>query len=320
MRRIALFMSACLLWTPCGGIHAQKGADSTATGIGASRAVEDSSAAKDDPASWTRPVFSYDPQGKRDPFNSLVPGEKPDEQKIKGLFNYEKGTLRGIVNAGNETYALVIDGDNYAHVLRENDPVYGGRVTKITGDAVYLHIVEYGRAMSIVLRMEAERKTVRSGDESEGALRRPGIMVTYGDGASGKNTISVEDVVLPSPAVRTVEESWFGSSLRSGGGLQGAHLLVGPPGGASVQLPQLFRWTKAADDSIYDVIISQDADFSHPVFVRRGLAVPSLLIDAGAGLQDGGTFFWKVTATDRTRNRTDSRNTLSFTIVPETSR
>ena len=152
--------------------------DACAQQKAASPAPSDSVETADDLASFSRTQPVYDPEGKRDPFGSLVPKEEEEGKKIKGLLNYEKAQLKGIVKTESDTYALVMDADNFGHVLREGYMVYGGYVTAITEDSVYLHIVKYGRALSIILRLETSKSTIVTEEAGEIVVKKPGINVT----------------------------------------------------------------------------------------------------------------------------------------------
>lgn len=285
-------------------------------------AAVDSTEAKEDPLAYTRPVFTYDPGGKRDPFNSLVPRESKEEKKIKGLFNYEKATLKGIVNTDRGACALVVDGDGYSHVLRKNDRVFGGFVTDITDGAVYLHIVQYGRSMTIILRMETVRQTVRASDQGLSVMKRPGIDLSFGPATGSGDIVPVEDVVVPSLETRTVEDIWFGpvSGESAPSGESGVSTLIAPPDSAVVLLPQVFRWTRAEGDSLYTVVFSEDREFTTQLVVREGLTGTNCLLDRDAGLEPGKQYYWKVIALKRSGKWINSRNHLSFMITEPSDR
>lgn len=281
----------------------------------AAKAKEDSIAAAD-PLNYTRPVYNYSPGGRRDPFESLVQEENKDEKKIKGLFNYEKGSLRGIIRSDDGVYAMAVDGDNYSYVLRENDPVFGGYVTKITDDAVQLHIVKYGRAMTIILRMETAKKTILASEEDESVVRRPGITVSWGADHDSAAVMSVGDVSVPSLDTKMIDEVWFGAGKRSGENADGSspYLLLSPPDNAEIQLPIALRWTKSPLDSLYTLIISRDKDFRTPLLVKEGIVGSTFLLDSNPVLESGRVFFWKVIALHKSGEKFNSRNVLSFRI------
>lgn len=85
-------------------------------------------------------TYRYDPQGRRDPFRSLIgpapklePGQRPpgtrgfliDEMRLQGIF-----TTRHGLNA------MVSGPDNKGHLLRVGDKVLDGEVIRITKTAV----------------------------------------------------------------------------------------------------------------------------------------------------------------------------------------
>jgi hypothetical protein len=80
--------------------------------------------------------FSYDPAGRRDPFESLVKsgplnaeGERP--RGIAGMLIAEIA-LRGIIeDRGGEPAALFNGSDNRGYTLRVGDVVYDGRILEI---------------------------------------------------------------------------------------------------------------------------------------------------------------------------------------------
>jgi hypothetical protein len=298
--------------------------DSTTEGLkaGSKTAAGDSSKAEENPLTYTRPVFIYDRGGKRDPFNSLVPPSIKEEKKIKGLFNYEKAALKGIVQTGSGAYALVVDGDNYAHVLRKNDQVFGGYVTDITDDSVFLHIVKYGRAMSIILRMETAKQTMRSSEEGLNLMKRPGINLSFEPGAASGNIVPVEDVVVPSLDTRTVEDTWFGPDTGAGepADTSGASILISPPNASEILLPQVFRWTKAEGDSLSTLVFSEDEKFTSQLVVKEGLTGTTYLLETNPGLNPGTLYYWEIIALKRSGKWVHSRNHLSFRITESSNR
>jgi hypothetical protein len=269
------------------------------------------------PLKFSRPTYIYNSGGKRDPFGSLVPEQVKEDQKIKGLFNYEKATLQGIVNTDSSRYAFVIDGDKYGHVLREGDKVLGGNVTQITADAVYFHIVKYSRPMTIIMRLEAARSTIISKEEEDIVVRKPGINLSYETGSTPSKTISIENVVVPSLNTKTVEEVWFGGEAKKAEEpiAEGINTLFDPPDNASIGLPHLFRWTKSPDDSLYTLIICGDRDFTTPLLVKEGLNTSSFLMEENTSLPFNRTLYWKIMVTYKSGKIASSLNILSFRIT-----
>ncbi|MCD6307882.1 MAG: hypothetical protein J7M24_02665, partial [Candidatus Latescibacteria bacterium] len=149
---IAVLALVSAIWLiPAGVVHAQP------KDAKARKAQADTVRTEENPLDYSKPVHTYNAGGKRDPFETLVPGDDnmKAEEKIKGLFNYERATLKGVVSSSLDSYALVADADGFGYVLREGYRVFGGYVTKITDDSVHLHIVKYGRSMSIIMRLES---------------------------------------------------------------------------------------------------------------------------------------------------------------------
>jgi hypothetical protein len=76
--------------------------------------------------------------GRRDPFISPVVSHATGSGCSTGKKCLEIGTiaLRGVVRSENGFIAVVSNGLNKSYFLRENDPVFNGYVTKITGDSI----------------------------------------------------------------------------------------------------------------------------------------------------------------------------------------
>ena len=327
---IAFFLTAALAAqpskTPAKGeaektaITPENGTVQKASSSGAKASTPDPAAEKADslnPLKYSRPSYIYNSAGKRDPFGSLVPEQVKEDQKIKGLFNYEKATLLGIVNTDSSRYALVIDGDKFGHVLREGDKVLGGNVTQITDGAVYFHIVKYGRPMTIIMRMETAKSTIISKEEEDIVVRKPGINVSYETGSTASRIVPIEDVVIPSLNTKTVEEVWFGaeSNKPDETTAEGENTLFDPPDNASIGLPHLFKWTKSPDDSLYTLIIGGDKNFTTALLVKEGLKTSSCLLDEKSPLPYERTLFWKIIVRYKSGKMANSRNILSFRIT-----
>jgi len=88
----------------------------------------------------TTDTYRYDPQGRRDPFRSLIgpspklePGQRPvgvpgfliDELKLQGIFKTRQGLT-----------AMINGPDNKGHLLRVGDKVLDGEVIRITPSSV----------------------------------------------------------------------------------------------------------------------------------------------------------------------------------------
>ena len=298
-------------------------------------AASDTAAVADEDTllTFTLPSYKYQPQGKRDPFESLAPEEvssedEEDRKRIKDLFSYEDASLLGIVNSGTDSYALVSDLNELSYVLRVGDRVFGGYVTDITEDAVYLHIVKYGRAMTIILRMEASKFTVIEEMAAETHIRKPGINVTYKPGSRVSGDISIEEVIVTNPYVNTIEDDWFGGRTEiprldkpdeevKEPVRQGAFRLLEPQDNAWIRLPYVIDWTNAPGvNSVYTVLIDDNADFSSPLFMKEGITTSSQMVNENLGLPQNTGLYWKVIAYDQSGTRVDPVQThLKFQIA-----
>jgi Tfp pilus assembly protein PilP len=76
--------------------------------------------------------------GKRDPFFSPVVQQPTGSGCSSGKKCLEIGQInvRGVVKSESGFIAVVTNSLNKAYFLRENDPVFNGFVTRITGDTV----------------------------------------------------------------------------------------------------------------------------------------------------------------------------------------
>jgi len=90
------------------------------------------------------PTFVYNPEGRRDPFVSLLKrateararqGKQPAAGGIAGFLVSEL-TLKGIVQSRGEHLALVAGPDAKTYLIRVNDRLLDGTVRAITADTV----------------------------------------------------------------------------------------------------------------------------------------------------------------------------------------
>jgi type IV pilus assembly protein PilP len=126
---------------------ANKGAGTSTSGTTASDTAATSTASEmqksleeilEEPT--TTDTYRYDPQGRRDPFRSLIgpspklePGQRPvgvpgfliDELKLQGIFKTRQGLT-----------AMINGPDNKGHLLRVGDKVLDGEVIRITPSSV----------------------------------------------------------------------------------------------------------------------------------------------------------------------------------------
>lgn len=326
--RIVTLLIVCLslaLISP-GGVLAQNQAAAKPA-----EAPADTAAVTEDPLDFRREVLDYKSRGRRDPFESLAPKDDSAEGKVKGLFNYEKATLKGVISTEGDRYALVADADGLGYVLRKGYRIFGGYVTDITDESVSFHIVKYGRSMTIIMRLASSRMTVyEERDAGDSIIQKPGITIQYRtqEGSGDEPDVTVDDVVLPSLDTKTVEELWFpaqsGASAfeDNSGGKEtesapiAAFTLFDPPDGTVISLPYAFNWTSLAGNGIiYTLIVDDSPDFSSPLLVRDGIVGSSCVIGEGETLPVNMNLYWKVTAKDAAGAGYVSRRTdMSFRI------
>jgi Tfp pilus assembly protein PilP len=115
--------------------------------------------------------FSYNAEGRRDPFISLS-GRGTDQ---RALINRPAGVagllineiqVKGVVRAAGGFYALVQGADNKIHTVRTGDRLLDGTVKAITAEAVVFS-QDVNDPLSLQKQREI-RKSLRSGEESRG--------------------------------------------------------------------------------------------------------------------------------------------------------
>ena len=116
------------------------------------------------------PAWTYDPQGRRDPFISLrnrTPVGSTTQNRPPGLPGVAIGELmiRGIVRNGNDFIAMAQSTDGRTFQLRRGSRVFDGVVKQIAIDAV-VFTQEVNDPLSLVKQREV-RKTMRTGDREE---------------------------------------------------------------------------------------------------------------------------------------------------------
>ena len=116
------------------------------------------------------PAWTYDPQGRRDPFVSLrsrTSTASTTQNRPAGLpgVAINEILIRGIVRSGNEFIALAQSTDGRTFQLRRNARLFDGTVKQIAIDAV-IFTQEVNDPLSLVKQREV-RKTMRSDREEE---------------------------------------------------------------------------------------------------------------------------------------------------------
>ncbi len=84
--------------------------------------------------------FTYDPKGRRDPFESIFDKKKEVGDRPSGIRGMEIAELdlQGIVITpdGKDKFAIVLGTDNKGYNLREGDELFNGKVKTIEKDRV----------------------------------------------------------------------------------------------------------------------------------------------------------------------------------------
>jgi hypothetical protein len=101
--------------------------------------------------------YTYDPDGRRDPFQSLLKGEFEYTRDAEGQPLVDIGDLRlmGVATANNQYYAMVEDSKKHGFTLRVGDPVLNGRVTQIQPDCITVNLSSYGETQMVKLHLSA---------------------------------------------------------------------------------------------------------------------------------------------------------------------
>ena len=205
--------------------------------------------------------------------------------------------------------------------------VYGGYVTAVTDDKVSLHIVKYGRAMTIILSLESSKSTVVAEEDGEKVIRRPGINIYYEPSSQSRREIEIRDVVVPSLDTKTLDEAWSGASGglpviddtkdESGADEGRSFSLFNPPDNSWIKLPFEMNWTSyPGKDITYTLTIDDDPDFKAPHSVMEQVRTSSYLLVEDMNLPVNKQLFWKVVAVDEAGNTYPSRqSSISFKIT-----
>ena len=163
---VSLVMSA----TVCGSAFAQQPGQTPAppSGVPASASAPAEQNAK--PAEAGAP-FTYNPEGRRDPFVSLIGrGNDPKTQGarpagIPGLLINEV-SVKGIVRNSTGFVALIQGPDNKTYVVKAGDRLMDGSVKSIVQDAVVFS-QDVNDPLSLVKQKEI-RKALRSAEGGRG--------------------------------------------------------------------------------------------------------------------------------------------------------
>ena len=150
MTRISTFLASLAIVLGTVGIVAQTapatgtaasttGTTATTATTGTGRSVQQTlEEILEEPA--TGDTYRYDPQGRRDPFQSLVgpnpvlkPGQRPPGP---AGFLIDEMKLQGIIRARGGLVAMIAGPDNKGYLLHVGDKVFDGEVVRITQSSI----------------------------------------------------------------------------------------------------------------------------------------------------------------------------------------
>jgi type IV pilus assembly protein PilP len=114
-------------------------------------------------------VYSYNPEGRRDPFVSLLfrgSDQKPESRPAgpAGLVINEI-SIRGIIRDRASFVAMIAGPDNKTHIVHQNDKLFDGSVKAITADSV-IFSQNVNDPLSLVKQREV-RKYLRTTQEEK---------------------------------------------------------------------------------------------------------------------------------------------------------
>ena len=130
-------------------------------------------AAAQSPATAAAPAFVYNPEGRRDPFVSLVKrateartrqSKQPAAGGISGFLVSEL-TLKGIMQSRSDFVALVAGPDAKTYLVRVNDRLLDGAVRAITADTLVC-LQDVNDPLSLTKQREV-RMTLRAVTEAK---------------------------------------------------------------------------------------------------------------------------------------------------------
>jgi Tfp pilus assembly protein PilP len=118
------------------------------------------------PSATAPPAYAYNPEGRRDPFVSLLRRgretvRRPDGKVVDGVRSLlvNEIALKGILQSRGDNIALVQGPDNKTYLVRVNDRFLDGFVRAITANALIL-MQDVNDPLSVTKQREV-RKTLR---------------------------------------------------------------------------------------------------------------------------------------------------------------
>jgi hypothetical protein len=136
--------------------------------------VQASSAAPPTPAPAATPApvdnYTYDPEGRRDPFVSLLRSGSDQRAARVGVIglaglSVDEISVRGVVAGGNGYVAMVMGPDSKTYIARANDKLLDGTVKAVTAQGLVI-LQEVNDPLSLVKQKEV-RKMLRGLEEGK---------------------------------------------------------------------------------------------------------------------------------------------------------
>ena len=100
---------------------------------------------------WVRAF--YTDRDKRDPFSPLLTGNQDEESRV----NVDLAELSGIIWVKDKYLAIVKEG-NRGYVLKQGDPVVGGKVQRITESSVTFVLRKFGQQTKVTLSLKKQER------------------------------------------------------------------------------------------------------------------------------------------------------------------
>jgi type IV pilus assembly protein PilP len=123
------------------------------------------------PAAPPTEAYTYNPEGRRDPFISMLlrgidlrGGPMTRPEGVRGLLISEV-TVKGIVKSSRGFIAMLLSPDNKTYIVHSNDRLFDGTIKAITVDAVVFS-QEVNDPLSLVKQREV-RKPLRALQEGK---------------------------------------------------------------------------------------------------------------------------------------------------------
>ena len=114
--------------------------------------------------------YTYNPEGRRDPFVSLLRGgsdQRAARTGVAGLagLSVDEISVRGVVAGNNGYVAMVMGPDNKTYIARANDKLLDGTVKAVTAQGLVI-LQEVNDPLSLVKQKEV-RKMLRALEEGK---------------------------------------------------------------------------------------------------------------------------------------------------------